>query len=90
MDGAAGGVGFPVKLFPSPDVWNWTKSLLVGKVDSLPILWNLVNLKDTAGCDDFKLRFIGELYVLVEFVNEELAEKFLSDTKATWSNWFFL
>ncbi|KAL6512934.1 hypothetical protein OROHE_019724 [Orobanche hederae] len=61
---------------------------LIGKLSSISKLWNIEDLVAADGCHDTKIRYLGGLFVMVDFANGDLASTFLSNSKEVWENWF--
>ncbi|KAL4585730.1 hypothetical protein LXL04_010354 [Taraxacum kok-saghyz] len=66
----------------------WKDCALVGEVGSMAKMGNLQVGLNAEGVQDISIKFLSGLMAMIIFKTSALANNFLVNGKATWSNWF--
>ncbi|KAL4561270.1 hypothetical protein LXL04_033434 [Taraxacum kok-saghyz] len=61
---------------------------LVGVTEDFQALMNIPSFTEVEGCPNIEMRYLGGLKMLLEFEDNQVKTKFLSETEHVWKKWF--
>ncbi|KAL4580182.1 hypothetical protein LXL04_016364 [Taraxacum kok-saghyz] len=77
-----------IQVVTSLDSKERMNRVLLGEVLSFDLLRNIHEFKKAEGIADVTLRYIGGLYIMIEFNSPFATKEYLLRSKACWSSWF--
>ncbi|KAI3778629.1 hypothetical protein L2E82_08010 [Cichorium intybus] len=81
-------VRYEITVIPKSEEEETMKRTLIREVKTHEMLQNIFDMSKVEGLFNIVVRYIGGLFVSLEFEREELADEFLRKAKTSSSNWF--